>query len=483
MRGPSPANVGSTASPPSPARRTSTTATSAPPNAASRKPRRASAASTTAHRPRARGRRRARREPAARREGDRQIMALRSISRTPFARPLADLDLDVEGDAAAQDRRASPPGRRARRAPGAARAGRRRRWPAARTTMSPISRPGALGRAAGGERGNEQAGRRRRRGLAGRPPASGTGCAPMPSQGRATWPLASSAATTRDDGRRRHDDAVAARQRGRRDADHRAAGIGDRRAREAVVDAAVEPDQPIEAAAEPGLPRAGGAVDDARRWRSRRPRRCGRRRREMAGAHAARRRRWRPAGRPCRRYGEAKQGDVGRRIDADQRRLDALPLGADQRDRRRRAAKDVRCRHDQPRLPDAPPSRACRGGRARRRCWRRRARRARRARRNGRQQPGWTVAARAGGGAVHGRSRLRADDARKVRACRRRRIRRTAGGAGQARDRRRCARPGLQARVGRRAAAARRAPALSARPDRGSADRRAAPSRRRAGAG
>ena len=80
---------------------------------------------------------------------------------------------------------------------------------------------GALGRAAGGERGHEQAAlarprRQRRRRLGRAAPV----CAPMPSQGRATRPLASKASTTRVTVDVGHDDAVAARQRRRRDADH-----------------------------------------------------------------------------------------------------------------------------------------------------------------------------------------------------------------------------------------------------------------------
>ena len=63
--------------------------------------------------------------------------------------------------------------------------------------------------------------------------------------------------------RRRNDDAVPARQRRTGDAEQLARGVGDRRAREAVVDAAVEADQPVDGAAEPGLPRAADPVDDA----------------------------------------------------------------------------------------------------------------------------------------------------------------------------------------------------------------------------
>ena len=195
-------------------------------------------------------------------------------------------------------------------------------WPAARTTMSPIRRPA---RSAGPPGASEEmrrpvvaaaalAGRAGHRHRLRADAEPGPGDVAVGEQRR----------DHAGDGRGRHDDAVAARQGGGGQADHRAAGIGHRRAREAVVDAAVEPDQPVEAAAEPGLPGAGGAVDDARAGDRVAFAAAADGDDEMAGAHAP------GIAGGDRREGravvdrEAEQGDVGRRVEADQRRLDAL---------------------------------------------------------------------------------------------------------------------------------------------------------------
>ena len=128
-------------------------------------------------------------------------------------------------------------------------------------------------------------------------------------------------------------------------------GVGHRRARQAVVDAAVEADQ---------------AIDRRRRARSatRPPARLTMPALAIASPSPLRPTAiakwpaWTPAASPSATggnralVGEAKQGEVGRRVDADQRRLDALAVGADQRDRRRRAAKDVRRGDDEAGPPD-----------------------------------------------------------------------------------------------------------------------------------
>ena len=140
------------------------------------------------------------------------------------------------------------------------------------------------------------------------------------------------------DRRHRQHDAVVARERAARDAEHLARRIGHRRAVEPGVEAAVETDQAVDTAAAPGAPLAGHRADmaEARLRQSRRLAADGED--EVADARRRRRRRARPpAGRRC----EGHRGEVGAAVDAAHLALRLLAIGQHQRHGRARHSADA----------------------------------------------------------------------------------------------------------------------------------------------